>query len=497
MTLKIYNTLTRKKEVFKPLNPPKVGMYVCGVTVYDYCHLGHARALINFDVIYRYLKQSGYQVTYVRNYTDVDDKIINRAAKDKIPWNEVAKKYIHAFDEDMSSLKNEKPTFEPKATDNIDEIQKIIKGLVDKEYAYQAGNDIFYSVRKKEDYGKLSGKKIEDLESGARVEIHEAKKDPLDFSLWKASKPGEPSWKSPWGDGRPGWHIECSAMSMKHLGQTFDIHGGGRDLTFPHHENEIAQSEACSGKSFARYWIHNGFVNINAEKMSKSLGNFLTIRELLKEYHPEVVRLFILASHYRSPLDYTRKNVQNMKQSLNRWYSTMARIKKIFSDHPSPPGGEGVRRTGEGGLTRVLKKNLDNKVKNLYGDFEKAMNDDFNTAKVVGILFDLIRDWNKVLDEGKSICGSICDQFINSVDKIHKVMGIFGSDPNQYLTLEKEKVMKTASLTTDTIKKKIKMRNEARKAKDWAKADNIRKELMDAGVQLKDNPDGTTTWGVV
>ena len=489
MALHIYNTLTRRKELFQPLNPPKVGMYVCGVTVYDYCHLGHARALINFDVIYRYLTTKGFEVTYVRNYTDVDDKIIKRAEEEGIAWNELAEKYIRAFNEDMEALKLEKPTCQPKATEHIGEILKIVEALVEKGCAYKAGADpawgadIFYSVRKKSDYGKLSGKKIDELESGARVEIHEAKNDPLDFALWKASKPGEPLWKSPWGDGRPGWHIECSAMSIKYLGVSFDIHGGGRDLAFPHHENEIAQSEAYSGKPFARYWIHNGFVNINAEKMSKSLGNFLTIRDLLKEYHEEVIRLFILSAHYRSPLDYTEKNMQSARQSLNRWYVTMARIR----------GHCGKEKKAK---LKPDEAKLAERVSRLYADFEEAMDDDFNTARVNGLLFDLMREWNKALDSEKTVCSSICHLFVDTVARMSEVLGVFGSDPETYLAFERGQVLKKADLAPEEIERKIQARNEARKNRKWEEADEIRKELTEAGVQLKDNPDGTTTWSV-
>ncbi|MDO8519234.1 MAG: cysteine--tRNA ligase [Deltaproteobacteria bacterium] len=483
MSLQIYNTLTRRKEEFKPLNPPHVGMYVCGVTVYDQCHLGHGRALVNFDVIYRYLLSRGYQVTYVRNYTDVDDKIINRAKEEGKPWNEIAQTYIHAFDADMEALGNKKPTHEPKATDNIDEIKKIITGLIKGGAAYQAGNDIFYSVRQKKDYGKLSGKKIDELESGARIEIHEAKKDPLDFALWKGSKPGEPAWDSPWGPGRPGWHIECSAMSMRFLGETFDIHGGGRDLSFPHHENEIAQSESFSGKPFARYWIHNGFVNINAEKMSKSTGNFLTLKNLMKECHPEVLRLFILSAHYRSPLEYTEKNMQAAKQSLARWYTTMARVHDY------------CEKSKEGSPTEA-EKSLQAKASNLTRDFEEAMDDDFNTARVIGLLFDMARDWNKVMDIQDFICISVCRGFINQIEKIHQVLGLFGSDTQVFLETKKASVLKKG-LSRDEVEAKIEERKAARFSKDWKRADQIRDELLKLGIEIKDKPDGTTVWQVL
>lgn len=480
MTLKIYNTLARKKQEFVPLNPPKVGMYVCGVTVYDECHLGHARAVFTFDVIYRYLKHRGYEVTYVRNFTDVDDKIISRANQEGVSWKVVAEKYIEAFNRDMGDLGAQSPTHEPKATEHIAHMQTIIKGLIEKQMAYPIGGDVFYVVRKKKDYGKLSGKKIDELESGARIEIHEAKKDALDFALWKKSKPEEPQWDSPWGAGRPGWHIECSAMSMHFLGSTFDIHGGGRDLMFPHHENEIAQSEGFSGKPFVRYWIHNGFININAEKMSKSFGNFFTIHELLKRYHPEALRLLILAAHYRSPLDYTEKIMEATQASLDRWYSTLARVKTQCQasgkskDHPP--------------------KDLVHKVESLVSDFEEAMDDDFNTAKVVGLLFDLVREWNKYLDVSTEISGKICQTFLKAAETIHGVLGLFGSDPQVYLNQVKALKMVKVTLTDEEIQEKINQRNNARKTKNWALADAIRNELAGLGITLKDNPDGTTGW---
>ncbi len=482
MSLKIYNTLTRSKETFVPLNPPRVSMYVCGVTVYDYCHLGHARALINFDVISRYLRYKGYQLDFVRNYTDVDDKIINRANEQKILWNEVSEKFIKAFDDDMLALGNLKPNHEPKATHHIQDMIQMIQGLIDKGFAYKAGNDIFYSVRKKSDYGKLSGKKIDELESGSRIEIHEDKKDPLDFCLWKSSKPGEPTWDSPWGPGRPGWHIECSAMSMHFLGETIDIHGGGRDLSFPHHENEIAQSEGFSSKPFARTWIHNGFVNINAQKMSKSLGNFLTIRDLLQQYHPEILRAFVLAAHYRSPLDYTEQHMQASKQSLDRWYSTLNRLLE---------NGILVERE-----ELDHEKKLSDKIRGLVQEFEAAMDDDFNTAKVFGLLFDLARDLNKVLDEQKKITASLSSLLFKAIENIHGVLGLFGSAPQSFLEANREEGLKKAGLKPQEIELLIQQRNEARRTKNWAEADRIRKLLADQGVQLKDHPDGTTVWSI-
>ena len=331
MPLHIYNTLTKRKEAFKPIVDGEVRMYVCGVTVYDLCHIGHARAAIIFDVVYRYLKYLEYKVTYVRNFTDVDDKIIKRANNEKVSSEEIAERYIKEFYTDMNALGVEIPDCEPKATVHIPEMIEMIKKLIEKGYAYQANGDVFYSVRKFTEYGRLSGKNMDELLSGARVEIDEKKKDPLDFALWKASKPGEPWWESPWGKGRPGWHIECSAMGQKYLGEYFDIHGGGKDLVFPHHENEIAQSHAATGHPPVKYWIHNGFVNINKEKMSKSLGNFFTIKDVLKKFNPEVIRFFLLSSHYRSPIDFSDQNLNEAKINLDRFYDLF-----LFAEGVSP-----------------------------------------------------------------------------------------------------------------------------------------------------------------
>ena len=323
MAIRVYNTLTGKKEDFVPLHEGKVGMYVCGVTVYDLCHIGHARSAIIFDILYRYFRYRGYEVTFVRNFTDIDDKIINRANQEGVDYKTIAERYIREFGMDIRGLGLEKATIEPRATDHIPEMIELVSGLIEKGYAYPGGGDVFFSVERFKEYGKLSKRNLEEMQAGARVEIDEKKKNPLDFVLWKGSKPGEPFWESPWGKGRPGWHIECSVMSMKYLGETFDIHGGGRDLVFPHHENEIAQSEGATGKPFARYWIHNGFININKEKMSKSLGNILTIKEVVKEWHPEVLRLFFLSSHYRSPLDYSEESLKEAKSGLDRFYTTL------------------------------------------------------------------------------------------------------------------------------------------------------------------------------
>ncbi len=329
MTIQIYNTMKKKKEEFVPLREGSVGLYACGVTVYDLSHIGHARALIVFDVIYRYLQYRGYKVTFVRNYTDIDDKIIKRAQEEGVTYKDISDRYIKEFDHDMDMLGLEKPSVSPRATDHIPEMIAMVEALIEKGFAYEVEGDVYFSVGSFSEYGRLSGKNIEELNSGARVEVDERKQSPLDFALWKKSKEGEPFWECPWGKGRPGWHIECSAMSQKYLGTTFDIHGGGMDLIFPHHENEIAQAECATGAPFARYWIHNGFVNINQQKMSKSLKNFFSIREILETYHPEVLRLFLLSNHYRSPVDYSEQNLTEAKVGLDRFYAVLRDLGEI------------------------------------------------------------------------------------------------------------------------------------------------------------------------
>lgn len=480
--LQIYNTMTRQKEEFKPITPGKVKMYVCGVTVYDYCHIGHARCYVTFDIIYRYLKHLGFDVTYVRNFTDVDDKIINRANEQGIACSDVTEKFIGAFHEDMAALGVQSPTIEPKATEHISEMIQIIEKLQAKGMAYQAGSDVFYAVRKFDGYGKLSGKNIEDLESGARVDVMEAKNDPLDFALWKGAKPGEPKWPSPWGEGRPGWHIECSAMSMKHLSETFDIHGGGRDLIFPHHENEIAQSEACNGAVFSRHWIHNGFVNINTEKMSKSLNNFLTIRDVIANFPAEVLRMFILSAHYRSPLDYTEQNLTQALSGLERYYETKRRLE----EHAAKLDPAATECDAD-----ILAR-----VERLKSDFEESMCDDFNTAKVVGNIFEIVRDWNRLLDEGKPVSRACCETFFAGLREIHAVLGLFGSDPSAFFADMKSKAIGRMGVDVAEIEAQIVRRREARKSKDFKLSDEIRDELKARGIQLKDSPDGTTTWTV-
>ena len=459
MTLKIYNDLHRKKEPFEPLEPGKVRMYVCGMTVYDYCHLGHARVVVVFDVVYRYLKACGYEVTYVRNITDIDDKIIQRANEQGIPFHELTRKFIDAMHEDFAALGVEPPTLEPRATEHLDEIIRMIQALIDKGHAYLAENgDVYYDVRSFPGYGKLSGKSIDDLEAGARVEPGEAKRDPLDFALWKAAKPGEPAWDSPWGRGRPGWHIECSAMSTSALGDTFDIHGGGADLTFPHHENEIAQSEGATGHPFVRYWMHNGFVRVKEEKMSKSLGNFFTIRDILRQYRPEEVRYFILTSHYRSPLNYDEEHLVNARKALDRLYTAL----------------RGLPEAEPGEAEAYVEK------------FNAAMDDDFNTPEALAVLFELVREINRVRQTDQQKAARMAAE----LKRLGGILGILQEDPEQWL---KGAPKGAAEGLSDTeIEALIQKRLEARKNKEWAEADRIRDELKSKGILLEDTPQGTT-----
>ncbi len=478
MAIQIYNTITGKKEKFEPLEPGKVGMYVCGPTVYDACHIGHARSVVVFDVIARYFRFSGYDVTYVRNFTDIDDKIIDRAAKIKIEPHELARHYIKEFYQDMDPLNVERPTHEPKATEHIAEIISVIEILIKKDMAYEVDGDVFFKVDMFKDYGKLSRRKLEDMEAGARIDVDEKKQNPFDFVLWKSEKPGEPSWESPWGKGRPGWHIECSAMSSKFLGQTFDIHGGGKDLIFPHHENEIAQSEAAFTKPFVKYWVHNGFVNIDHEKMSKSLGNFKMIKDVIKAYHPEAIRLFLLSNHYRSPVDFTDKSMDEATTGLDKIYALLNRIEKIAPEKT---------RTHPDEQTDYFKR------------FCMAMDDDFNTAQGIGVLFDMVRHLNRTLDDAKEEIDEKTKGLLLTgraeIAQISDVLGILTQSPETYLAQKKSKVLEKASLAPDVIEKMIQERNEARKSKNWARADEIRDELEAMNIILEDRAEGTV-WKV-
>jgi cysteinyl-tRNA synthetase len=486
MTLRIYNTLTGKKEEFVPLQDKKVGLYVCGVTVYDLSHIGHARSTIVFDTVYRYLRYRGYEVTYVRNFTDIDDKIIKRANDEGVDYKSITEKYIHEFNVDMGTLGLERPTVAPRATEHIPEMIRLISTLVEKEHAYPSGGDVFFSVEKFKNYGKLSKRNIEEMQAGARVEIDEKKRNPLDFALWKASKPGEPWWESPWGKGRPGWHIECSVMSQKYLGETFDIHGGGRDLIFPHHENEIAQSEASTGKPFVRYWIHNGFVNINKEKMSKSLGNILTIKEIVKNWHPEVIRLFLLSQHYRSPVDFSEDSLSEAKSGLDRFYTTIKAIQDEMAKPPSP------RAKIDVGVLAEHRQNIES----LQARIEEAMDDDFNTAQALGHFYDLQTHLNSLLNlsmgHPSEEIVSLFKQGGEHFSTLGWIFGLFRENPDAYLEEQKKEGLKKLNFTEEEILVLIEERNAARKSKNFKRADEIRNNLLPRGILLEDTPSGTT-----
>jgi len=465
--VRIFDTLTEEKRDFKPLEDKTVRMYVCGPTVYDHAHIGHARSAIVFDVIRRWLEYKGYKVIYVRNYTDVDDKIIKRFKEEGIPWYEVAEKYIKSYEEDMRTLNVKEPTYKPKVTEHIREIIEMVDGLIDKGYAYEAGGDVYFSVEKFPEYGKLSKRKIDELIAGARIEPGEKKRNPLDFALWKKSKEGEPGWESPWGIGRPGWHIECSAMSMKYLGETMDIHGGGLDLIFPHHENEIAQSEAYTGKTFVRYWIHNGFVMVNKEKMSKSLGNFFTIKDILKEFSPDVLRLFLISTHYRSPIDFSFERLKEAERSFSRLLNFIE-SRKIIEELP----------TSE-------EKSEELNIEGFRQEFESAMDDDFNTAKALGVLFELIKRVNQLKDralrEGR-VTRKEKLSYRKAVEFVENALRTLG------FKLEREP---ESGLEETLIELLIEVRNELRKKKEFNLADLIRNRLKELGIVLEDLPTGT------
>ena len=450
--LKLYNTLTRDKQEFRPIVPGQIRIYVCGMTVYDYCHLGHARVLVVFDMVTRWLRAAGFEVTYVRNITDIDDKIIKRAAENNEPMDALTARFIQAMNEDAAALGVLKPDFEPRATEYIPQMQEIIRVLEKKGLAYVAPDgDVNFSVRDFPGYGKLSGKSLEDLRAGERVEIVQAKRDPLDFVLWKHAKPGEPAWPSPWGQGRPGWHIECSAMSSALLGEHFDIHGGGQDLQFPHHENEIAQSEGAHDHPFVNYWMHNGFVRVDNEKMSKSLGNFFTVREILARYDAEVVRFFVLRAHYRSPLNYSDQHLDDARQALTRLYTAL----KQHDVAPAPVDWN------EPHAAR----------------FREAMEDDFNTPEAVAVLFDLANEVNRSGSRDAAVL----------LKSLAATLGLLQRGATEFL-----QGVPGEGLTPERIQAQIDARAEAKRSRNYAEADRIRKELLDAGIVLEDTPQGTT-----
>ena len=457
--LHIHNSLTKQKELFTSIVPGKVKLYVCGMTVYDFCHVGHARVMVVFDVVTRYLKASGYEVNYIRNITDIDDKIIARANEKNETIQELTERFIYEMHKDADALGAARPDAEPKATESISEMLVMIETLISKGLAYTAGNgDVYYDVSEFPNYGKLSGRNINELRAGERVEVNEAKNDPMDFVLWKAAKPGEPAWESPWGIGRPGWHIECSAMSAHCLGEHFDIHGGGLDLQFPHHENEIAQSEGAHGCQSVNYWMHNGFVRIDDEKMSKSLGNFFTVREVLKQYQAEVVRYFILTSQYRSPLNYSDEQLEQAKNSLTKFYSALRGIEVDES---------------------VTWQNNEE-----YGPrFKAAMDDDFNTALALSVMADVRQDLNKLLEQGSSGQQGYLAGLLHSFGE---VLGLFQQDTEAFFDSDKGD-------DVELIKALISARNKARDDKDWGKADQVRDELKARGIILEDAA-GTTIW---
>jgi cysteinyl-tRNA synthetase len=475
MTIRIYNTLSGRKEPFTPLTDNQVKMYVCGPTVYDSSHIGHARSVVVFDMVARYFRDSGFEVTYVRNFTDVDDKIIRRANELGLAPETLAVTYIDEFHEDMDALNVERATHEPRATQYIDQMVTFIERLIEADLAYAVDGDVFYAVERFGLYGKLSGRRLENMSAGARVDVDQRKRNPFDFALWKSAKPQEPAWPSPWGPGRPGWHIECSAMSSHLLGSTFDIHGGGKDLIFPHHENEIAQSEGATGATFARYWMHNGFVNIDHEKMSKSLGNFLLIRDVLSQHHPEAVRLFLLSNHYRSPIDYTAQNLVEAETGLEKIYTTLKRLNDALKDMPDNAVATATDR--------------------IYDRFRESMDDDFNSAQGIGVLFETIRTVNRLLDEHPTaLATEILSEALGlkaAIERMGAVLGVPAMDPVEYFDRKQARAMAEKAVDPDQIKTLVAQRSQARKEKDWAAADQIRDQLQALGVTIEDTPDGT------
>ena len=466
--MRIYNTMTRTKQEFVPYEAGKVRMYSCGPTVYDYFHIGNARPFIIFDTLRRYLEYIGYEVTFVQNFTDIDDKMINRANKEGITVKELGERFIEEYFKDAEALGIKRATIHPKATENIDAIIDIVKRLEENGYAYNVGGNVYFRTKKFADYGKLSNQPLDELEAGARIDIDEEKEDPMDFALWKAQKPGEPAWESPWGMGRPGWHIECSAMVNRYLGNTIDIHSGGKDLIFPHHENEIAQSECANGCEFARYWMHNGYINIDNRKMSKSLGNFFTIRDITKKYEPQVVRFFMLSAHYRSPVNFSDALMAQAQSAMERVYNCIENL-------------EFLKNSAQNSEPREEEKQLSEDIKKAKKRFLDAMDDDLNTADAISAIFDIVSSANKnISDDGKNSL-SVISETLSAIHELGDVLGLFRREE------------KSASKEIEEL---IKKRDEARKAKNYQEADRIRDELKARNIELKDTPTGVK-WSYV
>ena len=480
--MKLYNTMTNKIEEFKTIEENKVKMYVCGPTVYNYIHLGNARPIVVFDTLARYFKYKGMEVDYVQNFTDVDDKIINKSIEEGISASEVSEKYIKCFFEDINRLNILDSVKRPKVTKNMEEIIEIIQKLIDNGFAYEKDGDVYFEVKKYKDYGKLSNQKIEELELGARIDVSEIKKNPMDFALWKKKKDGEPFWVSPWGEGRPGWHIECSAMAKKYLGDTFDIHGGGQDLVFPHHENEIAQSKCAYHGNFANYWLHNGFIQINGDKMSKSLGNFFLLREILEKFSGNVVRLFILSTHYRKPINFSFENMEDTKKALQNIVKSMNKFEDIVEKYKN-------EKTAD-------IKNLDfsQKIDEFDKKFEDAMDEDMNTPQALATIFDQIRETNKFISVNKDELSKIYSEIEKSYESLKRKIGnVFGIEIEMENSA-KEEDGENMELTKKLIELLIKLRSEARSEKNFKLSDEIRDELKGIGVEIKDNRDGTTDY---
>lgn len=474
MTLRVYNTLTKQKEEFKPAVPGKVKIYVCGVTPYNHPHIGNARPFVTWDVIKRYLAYKGFEVYHIQNFTDVDDKIINTANAEGVTWDVISKRYIASYFEVMDRLHIKRANLYPKVSEHMQEIIEVVQKLVDKGFAYEVNGDVYYSVERFEDYGKLSGRSLDDMKAGARVDVDERKNHPMDFALWKSAKPGEPAWDSPWGPGRPGWHIECSAMSLKYLGNSFDFHGGGSDLVFPHHENEIAQSEACTGeRPFVRYWLHNGFITVNEEKMSKSLGNFFLVKDILEHYTPEVLRFFIITTHYRSPLDFSDERLSEAERSLERLRNAFESIKELEKMSPAKATDN---------EDDILKQ-----IAQAKQDFLDAMDDDFNTALAIGVMFAVAKQINSYRDEvlrgEKSLHAEVLASLKAAYAEMADILGIVFAPANTNADENNELVSQLMELI-------IGIRQEARKKKDWATADQIRDSLNAVGIVLEDSPQG-------